>query len=108
VLAAVEAAATGDRNRRHDDLRIALEQGLRPLALDALERLAAAAWQAQIWAESVGSVPPPTASATKRVTGGGSGSSSRPSRQPSLPPARPSAGTRTPPPPKDAVSTCAT
>jgi hypothetical protein len=53
VLAAVEAAATGDRNRRHDDLRIALEQGLRPHALDALGRLAVAASQAQSWAESV-------------------------------------------------------
>ena len=43
LLAAVEAAATGDENRWHDALNIAVDQGLRLIAVDALEGLAIAA-----------------------------------------------------------------
>ena len=51
VLAAVEAAATGDEDRWHDALTIALDQDLRLIAVDALEGLAAAAARSESWAE---------------------------------------------------------
>jgi predicted ATPase/class 3 adenylate cyclase/DNA-binding CsgD family transcriptional regulator len=51
VLAAVEAAATGNEDRWHDALAIALEQGLRLIAVDALEGLAVAAAGVEGWAE---------------------------------------------------------
>jgi hypothetical protein len=51
VLAAVEAAATTDENRWHDALDISLEQGLRLIAVDALEGLAAIAAVHEAWAE---------------------------------------------------------
>jgi predicted ATPase/DNA-binding CsgD family transcriptional regulator len=47
VGAAIEAAATGDEDRWHDALAIALDQGLRPIAVDALEGLAVAAWRVE-------------------------------------------------------------
>ena len=43
VVAAIEAAATGDEARWHDALAVAVEQGLRLIAVDALEGFAAAA-----------------------------------------------------------------
>ena len=43
VLAAVEAAATADEHLWHDTLTIALDQGLRLIAVDALEGLGVAA-----------------------------------------------------------------
>jgi predicted ATPase/DNA-binding CsgD family transcriptional regulator len=43
LAAAIEGAATGDEDRWHDALAIALEQGLRLIAVDALEGLAVAA-----------------------------------------------------------------
>ena len=51
VVAAIEAAATGDEDRWHDALGIALEQGLRLIAVDALEGLASAAARAESWNE---------------------------------------------------------
>ena len=53
VLAAVEAAATGDEDRWHDALSIALDQDLRLIAVDALEGLATAAARAEAWAEGL-------------------------------------------------------
>jgi DNA-binding CsgD family transcriptional regulator len=51
VLAAIEAAATGDEDRWHDALTIAAENALRLVAVDALEGLAVAAARAESWAE---------------------------------------------------------
>ena len=51
VLAAIEAAATGDEDRWHDALAIALDQDLRLIAVDALEGLAAAAARSESWSE---------------------------------------------------------
>jgi hypothetical protein len=51
VLAAVEAAATDDEDRWHDALAIALDQGLRLVAVDALEGLAVAAARVERWPE---------------------------------------------------------
>jgi DNA-binding CsgD family transcriptional regulator len=51
LLAAIEAAATGSEDRWHDALRIALEQGLRLVAVDAFEGLAACAAEHESWAE---------------------------------------------------------
>ena len=53
VVAAIRAAATGDEDRWHDALGIALEQGLRLIAVDALEGLATAAARAESWNESL-------------------------------------------------------
>jgi predicted ATPase/class 3 adenylate cyclase/DNA-binding CsgD family transcriptional regulator len=51
VLAAVEAAATGDEDRWHDALTIALDQDLRLIAVDAIEGIAVAASHVENWAE---------------------------------------------------------
>jgi len=51
VVAAVEAAATGNENRWHDALRIALEQGCRLIAVDAFEGLAVCAAGNESWSE---------------------------------------------------------
>jgi DNA-binding CsgD family transcriptional regulator len=51
VLAAVEAAARCDEDRWHDALAIALDQGLRLIAVDALEGLAVASATSESWAE---------------------------------------------------------
>jgi DNA-binding CsgD family transcriptional regulator len=51
VVAAIEGAATGDEDRWHDALAIALEHGLRLIGVDALEGLAAAASRVESWAE---------------------------------------------------------
>jgi predicted ATPase/DNA-binding CsgD family transcriptional regulator len=51
VLAAIEAAATGDEDRWHDALAIAVENDLRLVAVDALEGLAVAAARAESRAE---------------------------------------------------------
>jgi predicted ATPase/class 3 adenylate cyclase/DNA-binding CsgD family transcriptional regulator len=51
TLAAIEAAATGDEDRWHDALAIALDQDLRLIAVDALEGLAVAAARSESWAE---------------------------------------------------------
>jgi DNA-binding CsgD family transcriptional regulator len=51
VLAAIEAAATGDEDRWHDALTIAADNALRLVAVDALEGLAVAAARAESWAE---------------------------------------------------------
>ena len=51
VLAAIEGAATGDEDRWHDALAIALDQGLRLIAVDAFEGLAVAAAATESWAE---------------------------------------------------------
>lgn len=53
VLAAVEAAATGDENRWHDALQISLEQGVRVIAVDTLEGVAVAAARADSPVESL-------------------------------------------------------
>jgi DNA-binding CsgD family transcriptional regulator len=51
VLATIEAAATGDEDRWHDALSIALEQGLRLIAVDTLEGLGVGAARSESWAE---------------------------------------------------------
>jgi predicted ATPase len=51
VLAAVEAAATADQHRWYDALDIAVDQGLRLIAVDALEGLAVIAARNKGWAE---------------------------------------------------------
>jgi hypothetical protein len=51
VLAAVEAAATGAADRWHDALAIALDQGLRLIAVDAFEGLAVTAAAVENWTE---------------------------------------------------------
>jgi predicted ATPase/class 3 adenylate cyclase/DNA-binding CsgD family transcriptional regulator len=51
VLAAVEAAATKNEDRWHDALAIAVDHGLRLIAVDALEGLAVAAAGVESWAE---------------------------------------------------------
>jgi DNA-binding CsgD family transcriptional regulator len=51
VVAAIEGAATGDEDRWHDALGIAVDQGLRLIAVDALEGLAVAAARGESWAE---------------------------------------------------------
>ena len=51
ALAAVEAAATGDEDRWHDALVIALDRGFRLIAVDALEGLAVGAAGGESWAE---------------------------------------------------------
>jgi DNA-binding CsgD family transcriptional regulator len=51
VLAAIEAAATGDEDRWHDALTIAAENDLRLVAIDAFEGLAVAAARAESWDE---------------------------------------------------------
>jgi predicted ATPase/DNA-binding CsgD family transcriptional regulator len=53
VVAAIEGAATGDEDRWHDAFAVALDHGLRLIAVDALEGLAAAAGRAESWAESL-------------------------------------------------------
>jgi predicted ATPase/class 3 adenylate cyclase/DNA-binding CsgD family transcriptional regulator len=53
VVAAIQAAAAGDEDRWHDALGIALEQGLRLIAVDALEGLACAAARAESWNEAL-------------------------------------------------------
>ena len=53
VVAAVEAAASGDENRWHEALLIAADKGFRLIAVDALEGLAAAAARAESWAETL-------------------------------------------------------
>ncbi len=53
VLAAIEAAATSDENRWHEALTISLNQGLRLIAVDALEGIAVAAAAVGSWAESL-------------------------------------------------------
>jgi hypothetical protein len=53
VVAAIEGAATGDEDSWHDALVIALDQGLRLIAVDALEGLAVAAATTESWAESL-------------------------------------------------------
>ncbi len=53
VLAAVDGAATGDEERCHEALSIALEQGLRLIAVDALEGLAVAAARSESPVESM-------------------------------------------------------
>ena len=51
VLAACEAATAGSEDQWHDALQIAADYGLRPIVVDALEGLAAAAGRSQSWAE---------------------------------------------------------
>jgi predicted ATPase/class 3 adenylate cyclase/DNA-binding CsgD family transcriptional regulator len=51
VVAAIEGAATGDEDRWHEALAIALEQGFRLIAVDALEGLAVAAARVESWWE---------------------------------------------------------
>jgi predicted ATPase/class 3 adenylate cyclase/DNA-binding CsgD family transcriptional regulator len=51
MLAAVEAAATSDDNGWHEALRLAVDHDLRLLAVDAIEGLAAAAAEAESWAD---------------------------------------------------------
>ena len=51
VVAAIEGSATGDEDRWHDALAIALDQGLRLIAVDALEGLGVAAARTESWAE---------------------------------------------------------
>ena len=58
VLAAVEAAATGDEDRWHDALAIAVDHSLRLIAVDALEGLAAAAAAPRAGPNACGSSPP--------------------------------------------------
>jgi predicted ATPase/DNA-binding CsgD family transcriptional regulator len=53
VLAAVEAAATGEENRWHDALSLALDHHLRLIAVDALEGIGVAAARNESWAESL-------------------------------------------------------
>lgn len=53
VLAAVEAAATGDENRWHDALELALNHELRLIAVDALEGLGVASAHEESWSESL-------------------------------------------------------
>ena len=53
VLAAVEAAATGDENRWHDALELALNHELRLIAVDALEGLGVASSRQESWSESL-------------------------------------------------------
>src|SRR5262249_33214884 len=53
VLAALEGAATGSEDRWHEALAIALEQGLRLIAVDALEGLAIAAAATDSFYESL-------------------------------------------------------
>jgi predicted ATPase/DNA-binding SARP family transcriptional activator len=53
VLAAMEAAATGDEDRWHDAITIALDQGLRLIAVDALEGIAVTAAKVRSWAKSL-------------------------------------------------------
>ena len=53
VLAAVEAAATGDENRWHDALGLALNHELRLIAVDALEGLGVASSRQESWSESL-------------------------------------------------------
>jgi predicted ATPase/DNA-binding CsgD family transcriptional regulator len=51
VLAAVESAVSGDEARWHDALRQAVDRGLRPIAVDALEGLAVGASRRGRWAD---------------------------------------------------------
>ena len=51
VVAACEAAATGDESHWHRALELALDQGLRLITVDALEGLAVAASNDESWAE---------------------------------------------------------
>lgn len=51
VLSAVDAAATGDEDRWHDALTIALDQDLRLIAVDAIEGIAVAAARDESWIE---------------------------------------------------------
>jgi predicted ATPase/DNA-binding CsgD family transcriptional regulator len=53
VLAAVEAAATGNEHRWHDALELALNHELRLIAVDALEGLGAASSREESWSESI-------------------------------------------------------
>jgi DNA-binding CsgD family transcriptional regulator len=53
VLAAVEAAATGNENRWHDALELALNHELRLIAVDALEGLGVASAHEESWSESL-------------------------------------------------------
>jgi DNA-binding CsgD family transcriptional regulator len=53
VLAAVEAAATGDETRWHDALALALNHRLRLIAVDALEGLGVSASRSESWSESL-------------------------------------------------------
>jgi DNA-binding CsgD family transcriptional regulator len=53
VVAAIEASATGNEDRWHDALAIALDHDLRLIAVDALEGLAVAAARTEGWAECV-------------------------------------------------------
>jgi predicted ATPase/class 3 adenylate cyclase/DNA-binding CsgD family transcriptional regulator len=52
ILAAIEGAATGDEDRWHAALALALEQGFRLVAVDALEGLGVAAARLEAWTES--------------------------------------------------------
>jgi DNA-binding CsgD family transcriptional regulator len=51
VLVAIDAAATGDEDRWHTALSIAVKNDLRLVAVDTLEGLAVAAARAESWAE---------------------------------------------------------
>jgi DNA-binding CsgD family transcriptional regulator len=53
ALAAIEAAASGDEGRWHDALTVAMAQGLRLIAVDALEGLAATAAGTESWVEAL-------------------------------------------------------
>jgi DNA-binding CsgD family transcriptional regulator len=53
ALAAIEAAASGDESRWHDALTVAMAQGLRLIAVDALEGLATTAAGTESWVEAL-------------------------------------------------------
>ncbi len=53
VVAAIEAAATSDEDRWHDALALAVEQGFRLIAVDALEGLAVTAAAVERWTEAL-------------------------------------------------------
>jgi predicted ATPase/class 3 adenylate cyclase/DNA-binding CsgD family transcriptional regulator len=53
ILAAIEAAARSDEERWHDALALAIDHGLRPIVVDALEGIAVAAARTESWSESL-------------------------------------------------------
>jgi predicted ATPase/DNA-binding CsgD family transcriptional regulator len=53
VVACIEAAATGDDHRWRDALELAVQRGLRLIAVDALEGLALGAARSQSWTECI-------------------------------------------------------
>ena len=79
VFAAIEGAATGNEDRWHDALAIALDHDLRLIAVDALEGSPSPPAEPRAGLNACGSSAPPQRSATRPATGGVSPSNNEPS-----------------------------